>query len=135
MRGAFSAALLVSIGLHGLGFGIFTDRQEVEIQGGSPAVAARLGSSFADMVSGRAMPVEAVMAKTPTVEAHVAQTPPALTEPRQSTQTATPAPPEMQSAVDPETEAPTPVEEPSEAVRPPSAAAPAGIQPRPHIAE
>lgn len=57
MTTRIALVLTLSLALHALGFGAFYDPDEVVIQGGAPAASARLGNSFADMVSGVSAPV------------------------------------------------------------------------------
>lgn len=57
MKKSFAFALLLSLGLHGLGFGAFFNPEDISAQGSGPIAEASLGNSFADMVSGVAQPV------------------------------------------------------------------------------
>ena len=66
-----AGALILSAGLH-VGAPVFNSgRTEVDIEGGAPPAVARLGNSFADMVTGTATPVPAAEA-TPTPEVNTA---------------------------------------------------------------
>lgn len=50
-------ALLGSLALHGLGFGIFGAPDDISQNGGAPSTTARLGTSFADLAAGTLTPV------------------------------------------------------------------------------
>ncbi|MEL7152056.1 MAG: TonB family protein [Pseudomonadota bacterium] len=75
MKRQLAFVVLLSLALHGLGFGAFYDHEDVSVQGGAPVAEARLGNSFADMVSGVSTPVtpdtadEVTPENTPPVEA------------------------------------------------------------------
>jgi len=59
MKRQLVLALALSLGLHGLGFGAFYAPEETIVQGGAAVSEVRLGTSFADMVSGVSTPVAA----------------------------------------------------------------------------
>lgn len=57
MKRPLILALASSLGMHGLGFGALYDPEDTSVQGGAPVAEARLGTSFAAMVSGVSTPV------------------------------------------------------------------------------
>lgn len=57
MKRSLALALLISVVLHGAGLGVFQTSEDIVVQGGAPDMAARLGNSFADMVSGVTTPI------------------------------------------------------------------------------
>ncbi|MEO0943621.1 MAG: TonB family protein [Pseudomonadota bacterium] len=104
MKRSLALVLLLSLGLHGVGFGVFNTSEDIVVQGGAPATAARLGNSFADMVSGVTTPVTPEDADTLHPEETRASAP---VDAERPTDRATPSP--LSETTSPISSAPTPV--------------------------
>lgn len=79
------STLVISAGVHGLGFGLGAGPTPAQIEGGAPGTIARLGNSFADMTQGTMSPVTAKPDATPTTEPVQTVTPVQTTAPVQAT--------------------------------------------------
>ncbi|SMR82439.1 outer membrane transport energization protein TonB [Aliiroseovarius halocynthiae] len=113
-------AMLISAGVHGLGFGLRAGPAPLEIEGGALGSVARLGNSFADMTQGTMSPVTTKPDVMPTTEPVQTATPVQTTTPVRAT---VPIPTEavdpskvapVQTAKSPVAVAPAPVARPAE---------------------